>query len=224
MVCLGGEYPPIFLTKSFVYGKIKSVAENNLQTLIFEEDKMGFDLLLIAIGLSMDAFAVAICKGLAVGKAKTGHMLLAGLWFGGFQGLMPLIGYFLGTTFSEYINQYDHWIAFVLLAFIGGKMIKESFEKEESNTNASFGFSTMLVMAIATSIDALAVGVSFALLPECNIWLAVSLIGVITFAFGFFGVKIGSVFGAKYKSRAELAGGVILVGMGIKILIEHLFV
>ena len=183
---------------------------------------MGLDLLVIAVGLSMDAFAVAICKGLAVGKVKISHMLLAGLWFGGFQGLMPLIGFFLGTTFANAINAYDHWIAFVLLCFIGGKMIKESFEKEENDTNASFAFSTMLVMAIATSIDALAVGVTFALLPNCNIWLAVSFIGLITFAFAVLGVKIGSVFGAKYKSRAELLGGVILVCMGLKILLEHL--
>lgn len=183
---------------------------------------MGFDLFVIAVGLSMDAFAVAICKGLAVGKAKAKHMLLAGLWFGGFQGLMPLIGYFLGNAFAEYITAFDHWIAFVLLAFIGGKMIKESFEKEEKETDASFDFVTMLIMAIATSIDALAVGVTFALLPDYNIWLAVSFIGIITFTFGVLGVKIGSVFGAKYKSRAELAGGIILVLMGAKILLEHL--
>ena len=184
---------------------------------------MGLDLFFIAVGLSMDAFAVAVCKGLAVGKAQPKHMLLAGLWFGGFQALMPLIGYFLGTAFSSYITSFDHWIAFVLLAFIGGKMIKESFGKEaEKESDSSFGFTTMLIMAIATSIDALAVGVTFALLPDYNIWLAISFIGVITFIFGVLGVKIGSVFGAKYKSRAELAGGVILVLMGLKILLEHL--
>ena len=186
---------------------------------------MGIDLFFIAVGLSMDAFAVAVCKGLAVGKVKPKHMLLAGLWFGGFQALMPLIGYFLGTAFSSYITSFDHWIAFVLLFFIGGKMIKEAFGKEEEKekeSDCSFGFTTMLVMAIATSIDALAVGVTFALLPDYNIWLAISFIGVITFIFGVIGVKIGSVFGAKYKSRAELAGGVILVLMGLKILLEHL--
>lgn len=186
---------------------------------------MGIDLFFIAVGLSMDAFAVAVCKGLAVGKVNPKHMLLAGLWFGGFQALMPLIGYFLGTAFSSYITSFDHWIAFVLLFFIGGKMIKEAFGKEEEKekeSDCSFGFTTMLVMAIATSIDALAVGVTFALLPDYNIWLAISFIGVITFIFGLIGVKIGSVFGAKYKSRAELAGGVILVLMGLKILLEHL--
>ena len=184
---------------------------------------MGLDLLLIAIGLSMDAFAVAVCKGLAVTKVSPKHMLLAGLWFGGFQALMPLIGYFLGNAFSSYITGFDHWIAFVLLAFIGGKMIKEALDKEEASENdCSFSFSTMLVMAIATSIDALAVGITFALLPDYNIWLAVSAIGVITFIFSVLGVKIGNIFGAKYKSRAELTGGVILVFMGLKILLEHL--
>ncbi len=180
------------------------------------------ELFIIALGLSMDAFAVAICKGLATPKVALRHMLIAGLWFGGFQALMPLIGYFLGTTFSEYIEAYDHWIAFVLLAFIGVNMIREAISGEEEESNSCFGFKTMLVMAIATSIDALAVGVTFALLPDVNIFVAVGSIGVITFVLSALGVKLGNIFGAKYKSRAELAGGIILVLMGLKILLEHL--
>ena len=189
---------------------------------------MILDLFLIAVGLSMDAFAVSICKGLAVCRVKIKHMLLAGLWFGVFQALMPLIGYILGSAFESYIKNLDHWIALVLLVFIGGKMLKESFEKEDccSTTDASFGFATMLVMAIATSIDALAAGISFIAYNDTyanfNILIAVSFVGVITFVFSAVGVKLGSVFGAKYKSKAEFAGGVILVLMGIKILLEHL--
>ncbi len=175
----------------------------------------------------MDAFAVSICKGLAVCKVKFKHMMLAGLWFGLFQALMPLIGYLLGSAFESYIKNLDHWIALVLLAFIGGKMIKESFENGECcSTDASFGFTTMLVMAVATSIDALAAGISFMAYNDSyanfNILIAVSFVGVITFAFSALGVKLGSVFGAKYKSKAELAGGLILIIMGIKILFEHL--
>ena len=186
------------------------------------------ELLITAIALSMDAFAVAICKGLCVGKIKPKHMVICGLWFGGFQALMPLIGYFLGAAFSSYITAFDHWIAFVLLAFIGGKMIFEVIahrgeEECQSCANAAFRPLTMFTMAVATSIDALAVGVTFALLPEVNIAFAVSSIGVITFIFSAIGVKIGSVFGAKYKFVAELVGGITLVGMGTKILIEHLF-
>ena len=184
------------------------------------------ELLITAIALSMDAFAVAICKGLCVGKIKPKHMVICGLWFGGFQALMPLIGYFLGNAFADYINAYDHWIAFVLLGFIGGKMILEALQKEEpacDYNDSAFGVKTMLTMAIATSIDALAVGVGFAILPDVNIVFAVSSIGVITFLFSAVGVKIGSIFGAKYKFVAELVGGIALVGMGIKILIEHLF-
>ena len=186
---------------------------------------MGFlGLLMIALGLSMDAFAVSICKGLATPRVAPRHMLIAGVWFGGFQALMPLIGYFLGATFREYIEDYDHWIAFVLLVFIGGNMLREAFGKddEEEECSACFGFKTMLLMAIATSIDALAIGVSFALLPDVNIWFAIASIGVITFLFSGIGVKIGNVFGVKYKKRAEIAGGVILILMGIKILLEHL--
>ena len=180
---------------------------------------MGFDLFVIAVGLSMDAFAVAICKGLAVGKAKAKHMLLAGLWFGGFQGLMPLIGYFLGNAFAEYITAFDHWIAFVLLAFIGGKMIKESFEKEEKETDASFDFVTMLIMAIATSIDALAVGVSFAGLTF-SIFVAVGIIGTITFALSLIAVYLGETCGKFLADKANLVGGLILISIGLKIFIE----
>ena len=178
------------------------------------------ELFLIGISLSMDAFAVSICKGLSVGKIKSKHMILAGLWFGGFQALMPLIGFLLGSTFEQYIVSIDHWVAFILLGVIGYNMIKES--KEEEHQDASFAFKAMLVLAVATSIDALAVGVTFAFL-KVNILLAVLLIGVTTFAFSAAGIKIGSVFGAKYKSKAELFGGIVLIAMGTKILIEHLF-
>ena len=185
------------------------------------------ELLITAIALSMDAFAVAICKGLSVGKIKPRHMLICGLWFGGFQALMPLIGYFLGGAFAEYITGFDHWIAFGLLAFIGGKMLLEAFEKDECEDcgcgDAAFRPMTMLTMAIATSIDALAVGITFALLPDVNIGFAIISIGVITLLISAVGVKIGSVFGAKYKFVAELCGGIALVVMGAKILIEHLF-
>ena len=180
------------------------------------------ELLMIALGLSMDAFSVSVCKGLATPRVATRHMVIAGLWFGGFQALMPLLGYFLGATFKEYIEAYDHWIAFVLLAFVGFNMIREALWGGEEQSDASFGIKTMFLMAVATSIDALAVGVTFALLPEVNIFAAVGSIGLITFAFSAIGVKIGNLFGAKYKSRAELAGGIILVLMGAKILLEHL--
>ncbi len=181
------------------------------------------EILSFAVSFSMDAFAVSICKGLATPKLKYKHMLITGLWFGGFQALMPTIGYFLGTTFRQYIESYDHWIAFILLALIGGNMIKESFSKEEEVQDACFGFKTMLVMAIATSIDALAGGVSFAMvLPSSQILFVVSSIGIMTFLFSSVGVKIGNVYGAKHKSKAELAGGVILIILGLKILLEHL--
>lgn len=186
-----------------------------------------FELLITAIALSMDAFAVAICKGLSVGKIRPKHMLICGLWFGGFQALMPLIGYFLGGAFADYITGFDHWIAFGLLGFIGGKMLLEAFEREECEDcgceDAAFRPTTMLTMAIATSIDALAVGITFALLPDVNIPFAIASIGVITLLISAVGVKIGSVFGARYKFVAELIGGITLVGIGIKILIEHLF-
>lgn len=179
------------------------------------------ELFLIGLSLSMDAFAVSICKGLSVGEIKPKHMILAGAWFGGFQALMPLIGFFLGSTFEQYVTNYDHWVAFALLAVIGGSMIKESRDKD-SDQNASFAFMTMLVLAVATSIDALAVGITFAFL-KVNIIAAVSIIGVTTFVCSAAGIKIGSVFGIKYKSKAELFGGIVLIALGTKILIEHLF-
>ena len=182
---------------------------------------MGFiELLLIAVGLSMDAFAVSVCKGLSVKKVGVKHAALAGLYFGGFQFLMPVIGYLLGFRFESVIETVDHWVAFVLLAFIGGNMIKESFGKAEE-LNDDFGVKTMLLMAVATSIDALAVGITFAFL-EVQILPAAGLIGVTTFLLSFAGIYIGNVFGARYKSKAELAGGIILVLIGVKILLEHL--
>lgn len=177
-----------------------------------------WDLFILAVGLSMDAFAVSVCKGLSLGKIKPKHMCIAGAWFGGFQALMPLIGYFLGSFFAEMIEKYDHWVAFVLLAIIGGNMIKESFGKDEK-VDSSMDVKSMLLLAIATSIDALAVGVTFAFL-QVQIVPAVSFIGVITFIFSDVGVKIGSLFGTKYKSKAELFGGIVLVLIGIKILLE----
>ena len=179
-----------------------------------------WELLVIAIGLSMDAFAVSICKGLSMRKMNWKNAVLAGIYFGGFQSLMPLLGYFLGSRFKDYIVSVDHWIAFILLAIIGISMINESRESDEE-INDSFDFKTMLVLAIATSIDALAIGVTFAFL-SVNIVPAVSFIGVITFTLSVIGIKIGNVFGSKFKSKAELAGGFILIIMGIKILIEHL--
>lgn len=176
------------------------------------------DLFILAVGLSMDAFAVSVCKGLSLGKIKPKHMCIAGAWFGGFQALMPLIGYFLGSFFAEMIEKYDHWVAFVLLAIIGGNMIKESFSKDEK-VDSSMDVKSMLLLAIATSIDALAVGVTFAFL-QVQIVPAVSFIGVITFIFSAVGVKIGSLFGTKYKSKAELFGGIVLLLIGIKILLE----
>lgn len=176
------------------------------------------ELFILAVGLSMDAFAVSVCKGLSLGKIKPKHMCIAGAWFGGFQALMPLIGCFLGSFFAEMIEKYDHWVAFVLLAIIGGNMIKESFGKDEK-VDSSMDVKSMLLLAIATSIDALAVGVTFAFL-QVQIVPAVSFIGVITFIFSAVGVKIGSLFGTKYKSKAELFGGIVLVLIGIKILLE----
>lgn len=180
------------------------------------------ELIILAFGLAMDAFAVSICKGLAMKKTGIKEGAIVGLWFGGFQAAMPLIGYFLGKAFEKYITSLDHWIAFILLGLIGAMMIKESFEKDEDEADASLSVKTMVVMAIATSIDALAVGISFGVLPDVNITAAVSLIGIITLALCMVGVKIGNVFGAKYKSKAEFAGGIILVLLGTKILIEHL--
>ncbi len=178
------------------------------------------DLFVLAVGLSMDAFAVSVCKGLSLGKIKNKHMCIAGLWFGGFQALMPLIGYMVGSLFADMIAQYDHWIAFILLALIGGNMIKESFGSDEEINN-SMDCKSMFILAIATSIDALAVGVTFACL-DVKIVPAVLFIGIVTFILSAIGVKIGSIFGIKYKSKAELAGGAILIIIGLKILFEGL--
>ncbi len=180
-----------------------------------------WELFVIAVGLSMDAFAVSICKGLSVKEANWKHCSIAGAYFGGFQALMPLIGYLLGSGFQSLITRYDHWIAFVLLGIIGVNMIRESREKGEEELAPSFGFKAMLPLAVATSIDALAVGVTFAFL-QVNILAAVSFIGVTTFLFSWAGVKVGNLFGAKFKSKAEFFGGSVLILMGIKILLEHL--
>jgi len=180
-----------------------------------------FELFLLAVGLSMDAFAVSVCKGLSVSRVRPKHMLLCGAYFGGFQALMPLIGYLLGVRFQSAIQRIDHWIAFVLLGIIGVNMIREALGHDEEHMDDSFGFKPMLLLAVATSIDALAVGVTFAFL-NVSIVPAVSFIGVITFVFSALGVKIGNIFGMKWKSKAELMGGLILVLMGLKILIEHL--
>ena len=158
------------------------------------------ELFLIAVGLSMDAFAVSVCKGLSERQLKAKHYLIIGAWFGGFQAIMPTIGYLLGSTFEQYITAVDHWIAFVLLCFIGGNMIREALSKDEEKLDASFSFKTMLLLAIATSIDALAVGITFALLPDVNIVAAVLFIGATTFILSVTGVKVGNVFGTKYKS------------------------
>ena len=180
-----------------------------------------FDLFVIALALSMDAFAVAICKGLSVKKVGAKHILTAGVYFGGFQALMPLIGFVLGYKFERFIVSVDHWIAFVLLAVIGGNMIKEALVGEDDEVNDSFSFKTMLPLALATSIDALAVGISFAFLGV-DIVTAALLIGVTTFVISGAGIVVGNIFGAKYKSKAELAGGIVLILIGLKILLEHL--
>ena len=180
------------------------------------------ELLLLAVGLSMDAFAVAVCKGLAIGRCRLRHALIPGLWFGAFQALMPLIGYFLGARFEKYITSIDHWIAFVLLAAIGANMLREAFGHDEPDAaDASLSVKAMLPMAVATSIDALAVGITFAFL-QVRIVSAVSFIGVITLLLSMLGVKVGSVFGVRYKAKAEAAGGIILILLGVKILLEHL--
>ena len=179
-------------------------------------------LLMLAVGLSMDAFAVAVCKGLALKKITFRHALIVGLWFGGFQALMPLLGFLLAAQFREAIAAYDHWIAFGLLVLIGGNMIREAvFEKEEAETDSALSFRSMLPLAIATSIDALAVGVTFAFL-DVRIVPSVTLIGVTTLILSMIGVKMGSLFGAKYEKKAEILGGVILILLGIKTLLEHL--
>lgn len=179
------------------------------------------EILFISIGLAMDSFAVAVCKGLSMKKMNWKKAIIIGLYFGGFQALMPLIGFILGVTFQDLVTSIDHWIAFVLLGFIGGNMIKEAFDKDAENSNDNVDFKTMVVLAIATSIDALAVGITFAFL-KVNIILAILMIGIIAFTLSIIGVKIGNKFGDKYEKKAELAGGVILILMGLKILLEHL--
>ena len=179
------------------------------------------ELLLIAIGLSMDAFSVSICKGLTTKQFSWRMALVCGLWFGGFQALMPIIGYFLGAQFQEMIEAYDHWIAFGLLFLIGANMIREAVWGKEESQDGSLGFKTMLLLAIATSIDALAVGVSFACI-RVKLWSSVIVIGLTTFAFSVLGVKIGNVFGSKYEKSAEIIGGIMLILIGLKILLEHL--
>lgn len=179
------------------------------------------EIILIGIGLSMDAFAVSICKGLSVERLRVKHMLLAGIYFGGFQALMPLVGYLLGSQFQEWITSIDHWIAFLLLSLIGANMIREAMGEKGEEKNDSFSFQTMILLAVATSIDALAVGITFAFL-KVNIVLAVLLIGGTTFLFSVAGIKIGNVFGCRFQKKAEIAGGIILLLIGTKILLEHL--
>ncbi|MBE5944711.1 MAG: manganese efflux pump [Lachnospiraceae bacterium] len=179
-----------------------------------------FELFMIAVGLAMDAFAVSVCKGLSLGNIRVKHMAIAGIWFGGFQALMPAIGYFLGSLFADKIIAFDHWVAFILLSIIGISMIKESFNKDDE-IDSCMDVKCMLLLAIATSIDALAVGVSLAFMKISIVW-SILVIGVVTFALSAVGIKIGSVFGAKYKSKAECAGGVVLILIGTKILLEHL--
>ena len=179
------------------------------------------ELFILAVGLSMDAFAVSICKGLSIRQLKLRQALIVGVWFGTFQALMPAVGWLLGSAFTDLIESVDHWIAFVLLSLIGGNMIRESFSQEEEDADPSLAPVTMLLLAVATSIDALAVGITFAFL-RVDILPAVALIGVCTFLISAVGVKIGNVFGSRYKSTAELAGGAVLVLIGVKILLEHL--
>ncbi len=182
------------------------------------------EILLLAVALSMDAFAVAMCKGLAMHKIKIGNALVVGLWFGGFQALMPLIGWFLGSKFHDFITAVDHWVAFILLAIIGIQMLREALSKKDDDAppDASLAFGKMLLLAVATSIDALAAGISMSCEEGTNVALAIPLIGVTTFALSALGVKIGSVFGTRFKSKAEFAGGVILILLGLKILLSDL--
>ena len=178
------------------------------------------ELFIIAVGLSMDAFAVAIAKGLSVQTVTSRHSMCVGGWFGGFQALMPLLGFYLGVTFSKFVSSVDHWIAFVLLALIGFNMIREAAVCEKVVPDPDFSVRTMFLMAIATSIDALAVGVSFAVL-SVDIWSAIIIIGITTFALSIVGLKIGNIFGCRYKSKAEFVGGLVLLLLGVKILLEH---
>ena len=183
------------------------------------------ELLVLAVGVSMDAMAVSVCKGLAMKKATFKNAMTCGIWFGGFQALMPLVGFYLGTIFADAIRKFDHWVAFILLGIIGINMLKEALEKGDSCSvqDADLSFKTMLLMAIATSIDALAVGISLAMVLEGGqIFLAVLLIGIMTCSLSALGVKIGNVFGCKFEKKAQIAGGVILLLLGTKILLEHL--
>ena len=181
-----------------------------------------FDLILLAVGVSMDAFAVSIAKGLATQRLRPKHYASVALWFGGFQAFMPLVGYFAGYNFASIVEGFDHWIAFVLLAIIGGKMLRDTFsgDDDEDSPNADFRFKTMLILAIATSIDALAVGISLAFL-KVDIISAVLFIGATTAAFSACGLRLGNLFGYRYKRSAELTGGVVLILIGLKILVEH---
>lgn len=179
------------------------------------------ELLLLAVALSMDALAVSICKGMSIRKLKLRHALIVGAWFGAFQAIMPTLGFLLASTFADLITAVDHWVAFALLALIGGNMIRESLSKEEEKVDASLSFLSMLLLALATSIDAMAVGITFAFL-DVSIVPAVLLIGACTFCISAVGVKIGNVFGTRFKSAAELVGGIVLVLIGVKILLEHL--
>ena len=187
------------------------------------------EVIILAVGSAMDAFAVSVCKGLAMKKATFKNALICGIWFGGFQGLMPFIGYLLGASFAEYINVISSWIAFALLCLIGGNMIREALSKDEETASADLDIKTMLVMAIATSIDALAVGIAFAcekinilaVSDIVNTLIGVGIIGIITCIISCFGVKIGNVFGSKFKSKAEFCGGLILIFIGVKILLEY---
>lgn len=181
------------------------------------------ELIVLSIGLAMDAFAVSICKGLSMPKMKWKNAIIIGLYFGYFQALMPALGYLLGVNFQDRISNIDHWVAFILLAVIGINMIKEAISKDNDVHNDSIKFKDMIILSIATSIDALAVGITFAFL-NVNLILAISLIGVITFIISVLGVKVGNIFGDKYEKKAEFAGGIILILLGIKILLEHLIV
>lgn len=185
---------------------------------------MGFiELIILSIGLAMDAFAVSVCKGLSMSKMNWKNACIIGIYFGFFQGFMPLVGYLLGISFQDKICSIDHWIAFILLGIIGLNMIKEAISKENEKQDESIKFKDMIILAIATSIDALAVGITFAFL-KVNILLAISLIGIITLIISVAGVKIGNIFGDKYEKKAEFAGGIILILLGIKILFEHLHI
>lgn len=183
-----------------------------------------FELLALAVGLSMDAFAVSVCKGLSMKKADAKGMFLCGIWFGGFQALMPLIGFLVGSLFADAITAIDHWIVFILLSIIGGNMIREACSKEDDDfeDGADFSIKTMFALAVATSIDALAIGVSLAMAGNVNIWAAVCLIGCTTFLLSGLGVRVGSIFGDRFEKKAQVVGGIILIVLGFKLLFEHL--